>query len=710
MPGSLDPILRPRSVAVIGASRNPRTIGSQIVANLVNDGFTGPVYPVNPSARAIHALPAWASVGALPEPPDLAVIVVPKEAVQGVAEECVAAGVKGLVVISAGFREVGGEGVERERRLTELVRSNGIRMVGPNCLGVLNTEPGIACNATFARVMPPEGRAAFVSQSGAMGLTVLDYARSYGIGITQFVSVGNKSDVSGNDLLEYWEHDDAVDVILMYVESFGNPMKFLDLASRIVPRKPIVLVKSGRSRAGARAASSHTGALAASDMAVQALLTQAGVIRADSVEELFDYAMAFTGQPAPRSRRTAVVSNSGGAGILAADALDAEGLELPELSPATVERLRALLPPEASLRNPLDMIASAGPEAYGAGLDALLADPNVDAALAMFVPPLGVRQEDVAKAIAGVVPAHPGKSVLAVLMGNEGLPEGRHALSEVKVPAYIFPESAARALAALAWWGERRGRPRTPAPAFTVDRERAAAILEAARATGRERLDEAAALGLMEAYGIPVAAGRLARSVAEAEALAAELGFPVALKVVAPDLSHKSDVGGVRLGLGDAEAVRRAHGEMLAAVAQAAPGAAVEGALVQRMAPKGLELIVGIHRELGFGPLVMFGLGGTFVEIHRDVAFRLAPLTVEDAHDLLGAIRGARALDGVRGGPPVDREALVDLLLRVSRLALDFPGITSLDLNPVMALGKGAVAADARVVVDRERGTGNGER
>lgn len=704
MPGTLDPILRPRSVAVIGASRNPRTIGSQIVANLVNDGFTGPVFPVNPSARAIHALPAWASVGALPEPPDLAVVVVPKEAVQGVAEECVAAGVKGLVVISAGFREVGGEGVERERRLTGLVRANGVRMVGPNCLGVLNTDPDYACNATFARVMPPHGRAAFVSQSGAMGLTVLDYARSYGIGIAQFVSVGNKSDVSGNDLLEYWEQDDAVDVILMYVESFGNPRKFLDLASRIVRRKPIVLVKSGRSRAGARAASSHTGALAASDAAVDALLTQAGVIRAESVEELFDYAMAFTGQPAPRSRRTAVVSNSGGAGILAADALDAEGLELPELAPATVERLRGLLPPEASFRNPLDMIASAGPAAYGAGLDALLADPNVDAALAMFVPPLGVRQEDVAAAIARVVPAHAGKPVLAVLMGNEGLPEGRHALSGVQVPAYIFPESAARALAALAWWGEQRERKRTPAPAFAVDRARAAAILDGARAAGRDRLDEAAALGLMEAYGIPVAAGRLARGDAEAAAAAAELGFPVALKVVAPGISHKSDVGGVRLGLADAEAVRRAHAELLAAVRKAAPEAAIEGVLVQRMAPKGLEVIVGVSREPAFGPLVMFGLGGVFVEVLKDVAFRLAPLAVEDAHDLLGAIRGAAALDGVRGGPPVDREALVDLLLRVSRLALDFPEITSLDLNPVMALAEGVMAADARVVV------GGGER
>jgi acetyltransferase len=703
MTGTLDAILRPRSVAVIGASRNPRTIGSQIVANLVNDGFTGPVYPVNPSARAIHALPAWPSVAALPEPPDLAVIVVPKEAVQQVAEECVAKGVKGLVVISAGFREVGGDGVERERRLTELVRGSGTRMVGPNCLGVLNTEPAFACNATFARVMPPPGRAAFVSQSGAMGLTVLDYARSYGIGIAQFVSVGNKPDVSGNDLLAYWEHDDAVDVILMYVESFGNPRKFLDLASRIVRRKPIVLVKAGRSRAGARAASSHTGALAASDAAVDAMLTQAGVIRADSVEELFDYAMAFTGQPAPRSRRTAVVSNSGGAGILAADALDAEGLELPELAPATVERLRSLLPPEASLRNPLDMIASAGPEAYGAGLDALLADPNVDAALAMFVPPLGVRQEDVAKAIARVVPAHPGKPVLAVLMGNEGLPEGRQSLLEVQVPAYIFPESAARALAALAFWGERRVRVRTPAPEFAVDRGRGAAILESARAAGRDRLDLAAALELLEAYGVKVAAGRPAGSADEAVKVAERLGFPVALKVEAPAVSHKSDVGGVRLGLANADEVRGAYGEMLAAVGRAAPDAEIEGVLVQQMAPKGLEVIAGVHREPGFGPLVMFGLGGVFVEVVRDVAFRLAPLAVEDAHDLLDAIRGRRALDGVRGGPAVDRAALAEVLLRLSRLALDFPAITSLDLNPVMALADGAVAADARVVVGDER-------
>jgi acetyl coenzyme A synthetase (ADP forming)-like protein len=696
---SLAPILRPRSVAVVGASRQAGTIGHEIVVALVRNGFNGPVYPVNPLARAIGAVPAFPSVAHLPEPPDLAVIAVPKDQVLAVARECVACRAGGLVVISSGFREVGGAGADLERELTAFVRKSGIRMIGPNCMGVLNAHPALRLNATFASHLPPFGRIGFVSQSGAMGLSVLDYAKVYGIGISQFVSVGNKSDVSGNDLLEFWEEDPDVGVILMYVESFGNPRKFLDLASRITKRKPIIVVKSGASRAGARAASSHTGALAASDVTVAAMLEQAGVLRARSVEELFDLAIAFGPQAAPRSRRTAVLTNAGGPGILAADALEAEGLEVADLSPATVARLAPLFPPEASLRNPLDMIASATPAGYRAALSALQEDPNVDAVMAIFVPPLGVQQSDVTEAIAGTATAHPDTPVVAVLMGHEGLPQGKAALHEAGVPAYIFPESAARALAGRNRYREWQERPARQEDRLELDDPTIRRLLAQARAAGRGRLSELAALELLTACGIPVVPAGLARSADEAAHLAEQLGWPVVAKVMAPAIVHKTEADGVHLGLADGAAVRHAWARIHAGAARFQPDAVVEGVLIQRQAQGLAELIVGTHRDPSFGPMVMFGLGGILVEVLGDVRFRVAPITVREAHDLLDGIRGRRILDGVRGAPPADRAALVDVLRRVAQLAADYPEIAELDLNPLLAQAEGCAAVDARVLL-----------
>ena len=700
MTGPLDVILRPRAVAVIGASRSRDTVGHQVLANLLRDGFTGPVYPVNPHAEAVHSVRAYPSVTELPGPADLAVVVVPKDHVLAVAEECAAVGVKGLVVISAGFRETGPEGAERERRLGAIVRAHGMRMVGPNCLGVLNGDPAVSLNATFAPTTPPFGRAAFVSQSGALGISVLDYAAEYGIGISQFVSMGNKPDVSGNDLLLQWEHDPTVGVILMYVESFGNPQKFLEIASRVTRSKPIVVVKSGRSQVGARAAASHTGALAASDAAVDALLAQAGVLRAATVEELFDIASAFgAGQPLPRSRRTTVLTNSGGPGILATDALEAAGLELPELRPETVAALRPLFPPEASIRNPLDMIATARPEQYRRALDALLADPGVDSATAIFVPPLGVRQEDVAEAIVAAAEQHPTKPVLGVLMGRSGLPQGKAELHAAGIPAFVFPESAARSLAAVRRYTEWRVRPLTPAPALTVDRERAAELIAGARDAGCRRLSDVAALALLEAYGLRVCRTALARDVEDAVRHATKIGYPVAVKISAPDIVHKTDVGAVRLGIQTAVELRQACAEMIDAVSRGTTSRKTGGILVQEMIVGGRETIAGISREPSFGPLVMFGLGGVFVEALRDVVFRLAPIRPLDAHDMVRGIRGVRLLDGIRGAPPVDFAALTDALLRVSRLATDFPEIAELDVNPLLAFPSGVAAVDARVLL-----------
>jgi acetyl coenzyme A synthetase (ADP forming)-like protein len=696
--GSLAPILRPQSIAVVGASRSSATIGYQILANLVQHGYNGPVYPINPKAGAIHSIRAYRSVAEVGAPIDLAVVVVPKQLVRGVVEECGEAGVKGLVVISAGFKETGPDGAQRERELLDLVRSYGMRMVGPNCMGVINVEPEVSMNATFAPVMPPYGSAAFVSQSGAMGLSVLDYAREYGIGIAHFVSVGNKADISGNDLLLEWENDPTIRTILMYVENFGNPRRFLEIASRITRTKPIIALKSGRSTAGARAASSHTGALAASDTTVDALLAQAGVLRAGSVEELFDIAMAFGGsQPLPRSRRVAVVTNAGGPGILAADALDAQGLELVELRPETVKALTPLFPAEASIRNPLDMIASANPSAYRSALQALLADEGVDAVVPIFVPPLGVTQQDVAEAIAEGVAGKTDKTVIPVLMGRKGLPQGRAAVHAAGLPAFVFPESAARALAALCRHAEWARRPADERVELKVDRDAAAAIIDKACAEGRTKLDEMEALAVCQAYGIPVAAARLAASPDQAVEIAAASGFPVVMKIVSPNIVHKSDSGGVAVGLGSADEVREAYRRILESVKKLEPEAVVQGILVQQMVRGGRETICGIVRDPLFGPLVMFGLGGIYVEALKDVVFRVAPLTPSDARNMVAGIRGTKLLGALRGKPAVSAPAIHDVLLRISQMAIDFPLIEEMDINPLLTFESQAVAVDCRV-------------
>lgn len=690
-------LVAPRSIAVIGAGRTPRTMGHQILSNLVQHGFTGAVYPVNPHARAVGAVRAWPDVQSIPEAVDLAVVVVPRERVLDVAEQCGEAGVRALVVISAGFREVGPAGAASEAKLLAIVRRHGMRMVGPNCMGIINASPEVSMNATFAPLMPPFGHAAFVSQSGALGVSVLDYAREYGIGISQFVSVGNKADVSGNDLLAYWEDDPSVKVILMYVENFGNPAKFLDIASRITRVKPIVVVKAGRTQSGARAAVSHTGALAASDVAVDALLTQAGVLRAATIEELFDIAMAFGVRSLPRSRRTAIVTNAGGPGILAADAMEGVGLELPRFSTETISGIQPLLPPEVSVGNPLDLIASATPAGYHTAIAALMKDPFVDCVVPIFIPPLGVESDAVARSITDSARRNPEKPVLAVLMGRNGLSEWRAVMHASGIPTYIFPESAARGIAALNRYREMAGRPReTPEP-IAVDRARAEGIIARAQHEGRPRLNELESLAVLDAYGIPVVGARLATARGAAVLAACELGFPVAMKVVSPDISHKSDVGGVSLGVSGEKAAGLAWDRIMADVQRNATGARVEGVLVEHQVDHGLEIIVGMKRDPSFGPLVMAGLGGVFVEALRDVVFRIAPLTTAVVRDMLSSLRGSALLKGIRGRPAVDRAGLEAVIRRVSQLAMDFPQIAEVDINPVLAFEHRVVAADCRV-------------
>ncbi|HLM67150.1 MAG TPA: acetate--CoA ligase family protein, partial [Longimicrobium sp.] len=652
----LDAILRPRSIAVIGASRKPNTIGYQILENLVRHGFAGAVYPVNPTASAVHSIRAYPSVEAIADDVDLAVIVVPKQHVCDAAEACGRKGVKGLVVISAGFAEVGGSGVERQKRLMDIVRRYDMRLVGPNCMGVLNTAPDRSMNATFAPTMPPAGPVSFMSQSGAMGVTILDYAKEYGIGISQFVSVGNKPDVSGNDLVQYWADDERTGVILMYLENFGNPRRFTQLAREITRKKPIIAVKSGRSVAGARAASSHTGALAGTDAATDALLRQCGVLRADTVEEMFDLAMAFSHQPIPRGNRVAIVTNAGGPGIIIADACEAYGLVVTELAEETRALLAEHFPEEASLTNPVDMIASATPQSYRIAVEAVLADPNVDAVIATFVPPLGVRQEDVAEAIVSVAGGQTEKPVMAVLMGRQGLPQGLAELNAAGIPGYRFPESGVRALAAMYRYRRWLERPVGEVRRFDADRETVAGILAAAQAEGREKLSETEVMRVLQAYGIPVAPYAVARTADEAARAAAEIGYPVVAKVLSPRIIHKSDVGGVVVGVEDETELRAAFHRLTAEVPARAgiDAGEVEGVLVQKMVGRGKETIIGMTLDPQFGPVLMFGLGGIYVEALGDVVFRVHPVTDVDAREMTRSIRGVRLLQGVRGEPAVD--------------------------------------------------------
>lgn len=704
---SLDPILRPRSVAVIGASRRENSIGWQIVDNLLEHGFTGPVYPINPTAPSIHSIRAYASIADVPERVDLAVIVVPSDTVNVVVRQCVEAGVRGLVVISAGFREIGGLGLEREEELLAILRGTGIRMVGPNCMGVINTHERICLNATFAPAMPPRGPVAFISQSGAMGVSILDHAESLGIGMSQFVSSGNKADVSGNDLLEYWKDDEATKLVLMYLESFGSPSHFVDLGREITRTKPIFIVKSGRTGAGAQAAASHTGALGQTELVTDAIIAQAGVIRAQSIHELFDLAMAFSKQPLPAGNRVAIVTNAGGPGIIIADACEANGLEVAALGKATQNKLRAQLPVEASVRNPVDLIASATADAYQFALHCVMEDPGIDAAIAAFVPPLGIHTQDVAEAIVRVNGQHPHKPLLAVLMGRQGLPAGMAELHEADIPGYIFPESAARAMGTMWRYARMRDRSTGEVVTFDTDDEAVERILDATLARGECKLNEGDALRVLDAYGIDVVPWSFVEQTDEATfsrrvvETASRLGFPVALKIVSPEISHKTDVGGVVLGLRSDDEIVHALETRLAAVVRTGD-VTIDGVIVQRMASAGRETIVGLTRIPRVGPMVMFGLGGVYVEIMRDVVLRLCPLHDVDAQEMIGQVKLHKLLGGVRGEPPRDVETLADTLLRISQLAVRHDRISEMDINPLMSYERGAAAIDARIQLATE--------
>jgi acetate---CoA ligase (ADP-forming) len=704
----LDPLLRPRSVAVIGASRSRESLGGAILHNLLEAGFQGPVYPVNPNTTHVQSVPAYPDLQSVPGPVDLAVVVIPAAHVLEAVEACGQKGVRGLVVISAGFKEIGPEGAERERELVEVVRRHGMRLVGPNCLGLLNTDPAVSLNATFAPVGALPGRVAFSSQSGALGLAILDYARRLALGISQFVSVGNKADVSGNDLIEFWERDKGTDLILLYLESFGNPTKFTQIARRVARKKPIVAVKSGRSKSGARAASSHTGSLAGSDVAVDALFRQSGVIRTDTIEELFDTALLLAYQPVPAGGRVAILTNAGGPAIMAADACESAGLALPSLEPKTMKALRGFLAPEASVKNPVDMIASATAPSYEQALRLLVADKNVDSVIVIFVPPLETGAPEVARAIL-VGAAGSKKPILSCFMGSHGLPESLRSLNEGHIPSYAFPEAAARTLARVVNYGAWRSAPAGKVPELAgVDPDRAQAAIEEALSgdgpgASEKWLDSDSLAKIVRAYGIRTPAARPASNRGEAAVVAKSLGFPVVMKVRSPDAVHKTDVGGVKLGLRSEEEAARAFDEIRIALHRTKPSAQFEGVTLERMVTGGIEAIVGMTRDPLFGPVILFGLGGVAVELLRDVSVRVAPLTDRDADEMIRSIRGYPLLEGYRGSQPSNIASLLDLLHRVSHLATAHPEILELDLNPVLVFPGAAncIALDVRIKVGR---------
>jgi len=693
---ALEHVLVPSSIAVIGASRTRGTIGAELFHNLLESGFNGPVYPVNPSAPVVQSVVAYPTVLAIEGPVDLAVIAVPAIRVVETARQCASKGVKSLVVISSGFAESGGEGISRQSDLLAVCRQAGMRLVGPNCMGVINTAPDVSMNATFGPATPPRGRVGFMSQSGALGLAVIDYAKSLGLGLSWFISAGNKADLSGNDVLQYAETDPHTDLVLLYLESFGNPRKFARIARRVAKTKPIIAVKSGRSTAGARATSSHTGALlSASDATVDALFRQAGVIRTDTLAELFDVAALMASQPAPAGKRVAIITNGGGPGILCADACEAEGLIVPPLPDDVVAALREFLPPQASVRNPIDMIAAASADDYRRVIHTVAASDSIDAIVVIFIPPLVTRPADVARAIRDAAEALPRPiPLVSVFMSAHGVPDELKG-ETVSVPSYQFPEDAARALARAAVYGEWRQRPEGTLRDFPdVRPDEAAGIISSVLATGARWLTAQESQRLLTCYGIPLAPASFVSTPKEAAAAGRELGGPLVLKAMSPSLLHKSDAGGVRLGL-SSEEIEAAATAMVRQIAR--QGHELSGFLVQAMVTSGVEMLVGVVHDPLFGPVLACGAGGTTAELLKDIAVRITPLSDLDAHEMVRSLKTFPLLDGYRGAPKADVAALEDVMLRVSAMVEGHAEIAELDCNPVMVLEHGAVVVDARV-------------
>ena len=700
---SISRFMKPRSIAVLGASNKPG-IGNACLKNLITYGYTGIAYPINPGTEVVSSIKTYPSIMDVPSEVDLAILVVAAEKAQPLVEECAKKGVKGLVVITAGFSEMGGEGIKREKKLIHTARAYGMRVIGPNCLGILNTDPAVSMNATFAPVFPFHGKVALGTQSGALGGALLAYCYKIGLGLSNFVSIGNRADVSDNELLQYWAEDKDTDIILLYLESFANPRRFARIARETTAKKPILVVKGGSSSAGARAAASHTGAMMSADIVSDALFRQAGMIRCKTLEKLFSTATFLANQPLPRGKRVAVLTNGGGAGIMAADALSAEGFQLPILSEKTRDELKTFLPPKASYLNPIDTTAVVSPDQYKRTLKLLL-EEEIDAVVVIYIPPIRELLDFMKAAIREVALEYRKKGI-PIMASYLGVDEEKiGSPMEDNIPKYTFPEATAFVLGRAYEYYEHLNKPAGRIPKFdNIDKKAAQAIIAKAleRSTSSPVwLDSDEISEIFAAYGIRSAQSRIALSAQEAAATADSIGYPVAVKLFSPTITHKTDVGGVMLNVKSAPEVIDAYRQISGNIEKISRRSEMKGVTVQKMLSGGVELIVGVTQDKSFGPLIMFGLGGIYAELFKDVNFRIHPLTDVDAEDMISAFKAHKILDGWRGAPPSDIAAIKDLLLRISALVEDIHEIQEMDLNPIMVMetGQGCCVADARISV-----------
>ncbi len=708
---SLRAFLNPKSVAVIGASRRPNTIGNFVFRNLIQQDFKGVVYPVNPNAEVVAAIKAYPSILDIPGDIDLAIIVVPADKVQQVVEESAHKGVRGVVVLSSGFADIGSEGLERQTKLLSTIRSYGMRMLGPNCMGMMNNSPEVNLNATFANIVPPHGNIAFATQSGVLGSAILMYATSLNIGLSTFVSIGNRADISSNELLQYWEDDPETDVVLLYLETFGNPRKFTRIARSITAKKPVVSLTGNRGNVQKRTITSHTGALATDQAATEALYKQAGILRVDTLEELFDTGNLLANQPLPQGNRVAIISNAGGPALLTAEACRSRGIDVPPLSDGLAQQLKTFLPTRANISNPLDMSPEVSISQYGQTLRLLLKDPGVDMVVVIFILPIPRLSEEFDAMIREVAPLYreAGKPLVTSILGTRGAGISLGPNEKRLVPSFAFPESTAGALARAIEFSQRLKRPGGKIPEFTdIDKDRADRIIASAiHKSGRKQvwLDAESILGLFECYGIRFVTLKIARTPDEAASAAEKIGFPVAVKILSASITQKTEVEGVILDCRSGDEVKKAFARIRENLDGIGKSAEMEGVIVQKMVQGGVEVIVGVTQHPAFGPLVMFGLGGIYVELFQDVIFNIHPLTDIDAHEMIKSVKAYQLLEGWRGSKRADIPAIEELLLRISAMAENHPQILEMDLNPVKVLPEGQfyLVVDGRMLVGKEQ-------
>ncbi len=700
----LDKIMRPKSIAIIGASSKPKTLGSEIMKRLIEYKFTGNLYPVNISADTIEGLKAYKSVLDIEGDVDFAVIIIPQKFVLDTIDQCNQKGIKGVCIISAGFKETGAEGAAAEKELLERLQGYGMRCVGPNCLGVLNTHPDISMDATFAESLPERGHIGFVSQSGALGGGILNILKDLNLGFAQFVSIGNQADINAETMMEYWEDDADVEQILLYMESIHNPANFRRLASRITRKKPVIALKAGRSAAGASAASSHTGSLAGADKAANALLAQSGVIREYSLEQLFSTAKVFANCPIPKGNRIAIITNSGGPGIMATDAICEYGLEMAQITDATKDKLRSFLPSAASVKNPIDMIASAPLDHYTQTLETVIADENVDMIMVIYLPFLGLKDIDVAKAVMEIKAKNPQKPVIGVFMTTSDF-FTQISNMEVNIPFFMYAEDAAEGMLRLdqqrQWISKEEGK----IPCYDVDRAKTEKIIKQALSEGRDQLTTLESIDVLEAYGIRASKYGLATDIDQAANLANSIGYPVVMKMTSKTTSHKTDVGGVIVNIQSEDQLRDEYNGLIDRLRDKGLLEGLEGVIVQEMVKSNREMVCGIATDPQYGPMMMFGLGGVFIETIKDVTFRLAPLTDVDASEMIRSVKAYELLKGARGTTPAQIGQIEETLLRLSQLVNDFKFIEELDINPLLisaSTGEG-IAVDGRIRVNMEK-------